>query len=664
MKKKKHLKSRTPDREDPKPAIKEVFVQGILRTNPKGFGFVIADDAKRFPEDTFVPKHLIGGAVDGDRVEVKLLPLTEKGPEGIITAVLERGRSRLACLVSFADKTGVELYSSLLGPRKLLHVTKPAKTRLNHGDRVIVKVTDWGDKNRPISCEIESIFGSIEDASLDTEATAEEFQIAREFPKDVVKQAKSFGKKVAPTDLANRINFTETECFTIDPTTAKDFDDALSLLQDEKGNYHLGVHIADVAHYVKPGTPLDVEAEKRSNSTYFPGTCLPMLPEELSNNLCSLKPKVIRLCISVFATISPLGDVLAVDIQRTYIKSAKRFTYQEAKEVLDGKRKSKHKPTLKRMVELCGLLKKKRNERGSIDFALPETVLDLDEKGEPISYHTIEYDITHQLVEEFMLKANELVAQAIKKKGLSLIFRIHEEPALQNREDFFKLARSFGFFLPQEPTVQDVQRLFEQAKQTPYSPQLSIAFIRSMKLAIYSPDNVGHFGLALENYCHFTSPIRRYPDLIIQRLLCNEQPEGSDLHAIATNCSNKERISFKAEQSIKTLKKLRLLKRWFTEDPDRVYHCQVTKVKPYSLHFEVPGVAAEGSLHISEIGGDYFIHDSIQNCLLGRKTGARFAIGDFLDVKITNVDLVLLETHWVRARSYEAHSSKNRKRKN
>jgi ribonuclease R len=631
----------------PKKSPSEVFLIGILRTNPKGFGFVVASDIKAFPEDTFVARHLLNGAIDGDLVEVKRLPLTDKGPEGIITSILERGRSRLAGIVSEKTNDSLILYSPLLGPNKPIVIANPDPS-LQYGDRVIVKIVDWGEKNIPISGEIESQFGSIDDASLDIQAAAEEFQIAKTFPEEVLKQAQSFGKRVFSSHLKNRLDLTKTTCFTIDPKTAKDFDDALSLFLDEEGNYHLGVHIADVAHYVKPGTPLDIEAEKRANSTYFPGTCLPMLPEELSNNLCSLKPKVLRLCISVLAKLSAQGDVLHVDIQRSYIKSAKRFSYEEAKDVLDGKKKSPHKPTLELMVDLCKLLKKKRNERGSIDFALPETVLCLDSEGEPISYEVVEYDITHQLVEEFMLKANELVAQALKDKGHNLIFRVHEEPAEQNKEEFFALARLLGFFLPPEPTTQDIQKLFEKAKNSPYSQQLSVGFIRSMKLAIYSPDNVGHFGLALENYCHFTSPIRRYPDLIIQRLLCNELPVDVDLHAIATHCSNRERISFKAEQSVKTLKKLRLLNRWFTKDPERVYQCQVTKVKPYSLYFELPNIAVEGSLHISEIHGDYFVYDAVKGSFIGKRTGMKFAVGDFLNVRLEAIDLIFLETRWAR----------------
>ena len=371
-----------------------------------------------------------------------------------------------------------------------------------------------------------------------------------------------------------------------------------------------------------------------------------MLPEELSNNLCSLKEKVVRLCISVLMTFSKTGKLINYEIKRSFIKSAKRFTYEDAMLVLDGKKKSKFKPLIELMVELCHLLKKHRSGRGTIDFSLPEVVLNMAKTGEPLSYHIVEYDITHQLVEEFMLKANEVVATSLNKKGFPLIFRIHEEPASESRDDFFMLARSLGFSVPPKPEAKDIQKLFEEAKATPYAQRLSIAFIRSMKLASYSSDNIGHYGLALEDYCHFTSPIRRYPDLIIQRLLFDEHDTSKNLQSIADGCSAKERVSFKAEQSVKTLKKIRLLKSWHEEDPVRIYDCQITKIKPFGVHFELVPLGIEGFLHVSEIEGDYFIHEPDKNAFVGRKTNVRLCIGDVLKMQISSIDLILLEVKW------------------
>ncbi|MES2199750.1 MAG: VacB/RNase II family 3'-5' exoribonuclease [Chlamydiota bacterium] len=625
--------------------------KGVLRMNPRGFGFVISDNPKHYPEDAFIAKNYLGGAVDGDTVEVELFleKKIDKGPEGKIIHIHQRGRSQFAALVHIIEPSGtVIFYSPLLGLNKLIQSIAPTKKPLSYGDRVILQVIDWGDKTRPILCEVKSILGSISDASIDNIAAAEEFNIPKEFSASVIKQAKIFGDKVQKSDLKDRQDLTKIECFTVDPTTAKDFDDALSLHKDEEGYYHLGVHIADVAHYVTPGTPLDTEASVRSNSTYFPGSCIPMLPEELSNNLCSLKPKVVRLCVSVLMTFTPTGELSHHQIKRTYIKSAKRFSYEEAKLVLDGKKKSKHLPTLRLMVELCLLLKKKRNARGSIDFSLPEVVLELDPQGEPTSFKIIEYDITHQMVEEYMLKANEVVAKSLQDKNIPLIFRVHEEPSAESKEDFYALARTLGFHLSGTPTVLEIQKLFEDIKMTPYAQQLSIAFIRSMRLAIYSSQNIGHYGLSLQEYCHFTSPIRRYPDLIIQRVLFGEHSPEENLEAIAQRCSDKERVSFKAEQSVKTLKKLRFLKRWFDEDPSREYICHITKIRPFALSFELSPISVEGSLHVSEIHGDYFIYEPEKNSFVGRRTNIRFCIGDPIRMRLCSVDLVLLESKWER----------------
>jgi ribonuclease R len=646
---------------------KPATVKGTFRMHPRGFGFVIPESPLDLDEDVFIAKHLTDSAVDGDLVEVALFSKTkkDKGPEGKILSVLKRGRSHLAGTVRIVESSGFTMiHVPLLGPNKPVHVISKYEGTLQHGDRVIVKIVDWGGQNKPILCEISHIIGHISDPSIDIKAAIEEFNLKSTFPAEAIKQAKSYGKQVSTKHLKNRLNLTKTECFTIDPSTAKDFDDALSIHKDPKGNYHVGVHIADVAHYVPHGSPLDVEAFLRGNSTYFPGACIPMLPEELSNNLCSLKPGVTRLCVSVLMTFDCQGDLLHYDIERTYIKSAKRFTYEEAKEVLDGKKKSAHVHSLKLMVELCLLLKKKRSERGSIDFALPEFVIQVDEKGNPFDFKFVEYDITHQLVEEYMLKANELVAKFLSEKVKSLLFRIHEEPNEENIEDFYTLARSLGFSLPPTPTHQDLQKLFEQAKQTRFGQQLAVAFIRSMKLAYYSPENVGHYGLALEYYCHFTSPIRRYPDLVIQRLLFNEQPEESDLEEIAESCSEKERISFKAEQSVKTLKKLRLLKKYQTEDPTQIYSCIITKVKPFGIFFEISPLTIEGFIHVSDLEEDYFIYEPVRNSLFGQRTHIRHCIGDQIQTRLRSIDFVVLEAKWsmVSNRKKPYHFQKSKKK--
>ncbi|MBS0604079.1 MAG: ribonuclease R [Verrucomicrobia bacterium] len=649
---------------------KEAVVSGVLRMHPKGFGFVIPDNAVENPQDIFIPKHLTDNAVDGDHVEVVVntQAVSEKGPEGKIVSVTKRARKHLGGTIRHVTANGdIMAYVPLLGVSKPVIVFAPEDTPLKIGDRVILDVKEWGTEKEPTKCDFSHILGNIEDPSCDVIAAVEEFDIRSAFPKPVIDQAKEYGRKVTAKDMKKRLDLSKEECFTIDPDTAKDFDDALTLTKDRKGNYRLGVHIADVAHYVTTGSPLDKEAIQRSNSTYFPGTCVPMLPEELSNELCSLRPDEIRLTVSVLMDFDKNGTLIKNEIVRSYIKSKKRFTYFEAKDVLDGAKKSPHAKTLKLMVELCHLLKKKRYERGSIDFALPELVVVINDKGEPEGLKKIEYDITHQLVEEFMLKANEVVAMELNRRGKRLIYRVHEEPQEENFEDFLQFARTLGFTVPLKAKSKDLQTLFEEAKKTPYFQQLSVGFIRSMRLAQYSPDNVGHFGLALEHYCHFTSPIRRYSDLIIQRLLFDEEPEDLNLDQIAQHCSDQERVSFRAEMSVKTLKKLRLLHKYFSEDPYREYNAVVTKIKPFGLFFELQDLMLEGFLHISELENDYFVYDEKRNILFGRSSGKTHKLGETIKVRLARVDLIQLESSWLLsaeggARTRQPHFRSRRRR--
>lgn len=630
------IKKETPD-----------VVVGRLRLHPRGFGFVIPDDPFDCPLDIFIPKHLTLNAIDGDQVEVQVSPemTSEKGPEGKIISILERGRSRVAGTIHYIDAHGqAYAHAPLLGNQKTVVVK--TKSPLKPGDRVVMAIEEWGDSaDQKTICNLVEVIGNIADPIYDIPAAAAEFEIKSGFSKEAIKQAKSYGKSVTKKDQIGRVDLTYLTTLTIDPDTAKDFDDALAISKDKKGHYHLSVHIADVAYYVSNGSPLDLEAVERGNSTYFPGKCIPMLPEELSNELCSLRPQVIRLTVSVLMEFDSEGNLVQHEIVRGFIKSRKRMTYEEAKAIIDGK-KSPYSKSLHLMVEMCHLLKKKRYERGSIDFALPDFVILVDEKGNPTGTKWVEYDISHQLVEEFMLKANEIVAKTLTERGTPPIYRVHEEPAEENILEFFALARSLGFQMPESPTHQDIQELFERIKGTPYAAQLSVAFIRSMKLASYSPENVGHYGLALEHYCHFTSPIRRYSDLITERLLFGETGEDLDLDRIALNCSERERVSFKAETSVKLLKKLRLLDGYLKEDPKRAYDAIVTRIKPFGLYFEIKELLVEGFLHISELENDYFVFHNERNILKGRASGKVHAVGELIQVNLLSVDLVILENKW------------------
>jgi len=621
------------------------LAQGSISTHPRGFGFVTP---KGGGKTIFIPKPGMNNAVDGDEVLVEIWKESSKGPEGGVVEILKRGRETLAGTIVEHDKGRDYIaYIPLLGPDKEVIVQARKGEKLEEGERLLLRVLDWEDDEHWTLCEPIEKIGHINDATADIPAAVSEFALRVKFPSEVVEEAKQYGKSVDTKEKKKRIDLTGLETVTIDPKDAKDYDDALTISK-EKGIYTLLVHIADVSFYARAGSKLDREAQDRGNSTYFPGRCVPMLPEELSNELCSLKEGVDRFAVTVTMRFDESGDLIDYGFDRTVIHSNKRFTYEEAFEVLEGREKSPHEKMLHLMRELCGLLKQKRFERGSVDLALPELYLKIGKDGVPTGYEMIEYDITHQMVEECMLKANEVVAKQLMEKGDGGVFRIHETPDPKDFEAFFALARQLGFVLPQKVEQSDIQKLFEKAKNGPHLQELSVAFIRSMKLAVYSDENVGHFGLGLDNYCHFTSPIRRYSDLVVHRILFGEKV--GDLDRVAARCSETEQLSDKAESRVRMLKKLRYLEVMHKQDPEKVYAARISKIKPFGIFFEFSELMLEGFIHISEIGKDYYEFHPESETLRGRNSGKTFRSCDTIGVKLEEIDLIYLETFWKLAK--------------
>lgn len=623
-------------------------MKGIIKMHARGFGFVQPENQILYPQDIFIPKHFTKNAVDGDVVEVLINheSITDKGPEGKVLAILSRARTHMAGIIRQIDMYGsIVALVPLLGTQQRVVVQPSEEQSLKVGDRIVMEVVDWGSKETETICRFSHYLGHISDPSCDIYAAIEEFELRADFPSRAVEEAESLGKQVSLKDIREREDFRDLITITIDPDTAKDFDDALSLTKD-KGIYHLGVHIADVSHYVQPGSAIDDEARLRCNSSYFPNFCLPMLPGALSENLCSLKPNVNRLTVSVLMRFDAQGTLIDHRIARSVIKSAKRFTYREAKKVLDGEKSSPHADRLALMVELCTLLKKKRYERGSIEFSLPELVVMIDEKGMPYKTDYITYDITHQMVEEFMLKANETVALDLTLQTRNLTYRVHDEPAEENLRDFSLLAAAFGFKLPERPTPQDLQKLFEEAGESGYANYLASCYIRRMRLAAYSAENIGHYGLSLTHYCHFTSPIRRYVDLVVHRILFGESDDFEYLQQVAQRCSEQERISAKAEGSVLVLKKLRLLSSMHAQDPYKEYHAIITRVKNFGIYFEIIELLLEGFIHISELEEDYFVYEEDRMRLRGTRRGSIYSPGNRLTVMLKDVNFISQETKW------------------
>lgn len=616
---------------------------GVIKVHPRGFGFLLPEERELYPEDIFIPRHATKGAVDGDLVEATVQP-SPKGPEGRVCKILRRGRQHVAGTIAMKLKKGAYAYVPLLGEDRLMRIVPSEEREFQTGDRVIIKVLDWGSDKKESLGQMSAYLGHISDPSCDIKAAIEEFELDDAFSKKVLKEACSFGP-VNVEEHQDRENLCDLECVTIDPDSAKDYDDALSISKDKKENYLLGVHIADVSYYVRPQSHLDKEARERCNSVYFPGCVLPMLPHELSSDLCSLKPNVVRLAVSIFMTFDVSGELIDYKICRSLIKSKKRFTYKLAKEVLDGKKKSTHAKSLHLMVELCAKLKKKRYERGSIEFSLPDTYVHVDENGAALKVELIEYDVTHQLVEEFMLKANEVVATHLTKKGKPLAYRIHDEPNAENLKEFASLGRALGFKLSENPTTEELQSLFDEARNTAFGQFLATSFIRNMKLANYSTQNIGHYGLGLEAYTHFTSPIRRYIDLIVHRVLLGEINSDEDLEAVALQCSEKERLSARAENVVVALKKLRLLQEIQKKDPHKHFEAVITSVKPFGFAFELVEFLYDGFLPVSEIekNGKLFFDENKRKLKIN---SVSFHSGDRIEVSLKSVNLITQVAEW------------------
>lgn len=624
---------------------------GIFRGHKLGYGFVASLNGD-FDSDIFIPKTATLQAIEGDLVEVQVTSkASKKGWEGKVTQILERKHRFIGAIVTEVFQKKVLLLCPLLGLDKEVILPLDDQLKLHVGDRIVVQLKKAKRGQKKVEAIFESYIGNIKDPSADIEAATSEFVLRKTFPKKVLEYVDTLPNEIDPKKYPHHEDLTQLNCITIDPDTAKDFDDAISLEKSPKGHWVLGVHIADVSYFVKENSPLDHEAYLRCNSTYFPGKCLPMLPPKLSDNLCSLKPDVPRLTLSTFMTFDQEGHLIHHQIKRSIIKSQKRFTYKEVLQILEGKKSSKLKPLLEDLKSLALLLKEHRKKRGCIDMALSEAQVIVDSKGNPKGVEVIEYDITHQMIEEFMLKTNEVIAKHLSDRDIGLPYRVHHEPKPDQLKEFAALVDSYGFKLSNPPKQEELQNLFAEIKGCDYEHQLSVAFIRCMKLATYSPDNAGHYGLQLEHYCHFTSPIRRYVDLVIHRILLGDN-NRNDLTKICEQCSDQERLSAKAENSVRTLKILRLLDKENSKTKKRpIYEGVVTKIKPYGLFFEIPFLLLEGFLHISKLGRDYYLFQEKSGSIIGRDRGELIKVGQSLKVQVQNLCLLTQEIEFKRFES-------------
>lgn len=620
--------------------------QGIFKGHRVGYGFVKSLDGEYSP-DIFIPKTSTSNAVEGDLVEV-LITSTEskKGWEGKVLKIVERKHQDLGAIVVESFNKRAYVLCPLLGLSKEIEVILKGKVQLKIGDRITVRLHKWKNGQKKLSADFSSFIGNIEDPLCDIEAGIKEFALRNSFSKEILEEVENLPKEIEPSDYPDREDLRKLECFTIDPDTAKDFDDAISIEKSKKGFWILGVHVADVSFFVRENSPLDREASLRCNSTYLPGTCIPMLPGALSDHLCSLKPNVPRLAVSTFMTFDSEGELQNYRITRSIIESKQRFTYKQALSILEKQTKSPFYTSIKKLEELALILKKVRKTRGCLDLALSDSRVVIDRNGIPTGIEVEEYDITHQMIEEFMLKNNEVIAKHLSEKELQIPFRIHEPPKPDSLEDFIQIVSTYGFKLSSPPTQDELQNLFEEVKGSELEHQVSIAFIKCMKLASYSPENQGHYGLKLEYYCHFTSPIRRYVDLVVHRTLF-EHSQNVDFKEISDRCSDAERLSAKAETSVRTLKILRYLL-ILKSKKITTFHAVISKVKHFGFFFELPEFLLEGFIHISKIGSDFYDFDENKKSIIGESTRETFSVGQKIKVSLDSVCLITQEAEWRR----------------
>ena len=532
-----------------------------------------------------------------------------------------------------------------------VYVGSPGKAR--RGDKVVVRLEAWESRHVNPEGEIIEVLGPSTAPGVDMLSIIRKYHLPTEFPKAVVEEAHRIPETVAEAMLEGREDLRGKFIVTIDPDDARDFDDAVDVERIPGGGWRLGVHIADVAAYVTPGGALDREAYKRGNSVYLPDRVIPMLPERLSNGVCSLNPNVNRLTHSVFLEFAKDGRTKSTRFGRTVIRSARRLTYREAYAILKSPPVDELGERLHVAWELASLLRRNRFKQGSLDLDFPEVKVRLDAEGKPIRLERIENDESHQLVEEFMLAANEAVARELKNRLIPTVYRVHEDPDPEKLADYRELILSYGYKVGDLSKRTELQRLLASLTGKPEEQALKIGLLKSLKRARYAPQPMGHYGLAKNNYTHFTSPIRRYADLVVHRGLAERdqarraRTDMGSIAAMAEHISDTERAAAEAEMDGVKMKKLEFFQRQLDARDPQVFRATVLEVKNFGLLVELPDVLITGLIHVSSLTDDFYAFDAAQRRLIGRQSRRRFSVGDQLRVFVARVDVFKRQVDFV-----------------
>jgi len=634
------------------------LVVGRLSMTAKGFGFIIPD-IKETDEDTdvFVPGVHLATAMHGDRVIARVTPPEEEGRsrEGEIIRVIERANERIVGTFDsrktfgFVSPDNTKLNSDIFVPKKAFH---GAKT----GSKVVVEITKWPEARHNAEGKVVEVLGQKGDPGVDVLAVMRQYELAEDFPEEVQDIADHIEQNPSPDEYEGRRDRRDLTIVTVDGDDSKDFDDGVYVKKNDDGSYFLGVYIADVSWYVREGEPLDKEAYERGTSVYLVDRVVPMLPFALSNGICSLNAGVDRLSMACEMQVSPEGEITSYEIVPAVIHVYRRLTYNIVNRVLVDKdpeeieRQKDILPMLETLEELRHIMKAKRHARGSIDFEIPEVKVKLDEKGHPIELIKRTGSLAESIIEECMLAANETVAKHMDQKHLPFIYRVHEQPSDEKMENFNNLLGAFGLFVHQDEEGKvrpiDIQQVLEKVKGKPEEKIVETVSLRSMQQARYAAESLGHFGLAARYYTHFTSPIRRYPDLIVHRLLRETFATGTMpaerqaklrtvLPDIADHASQRERIAIEAERETTDMKKIEYMAQFVGEE----FPGTISGVTAFGLFVELEN-GVEGLVHVSTMINDFYEYKEELYAMVGEKTQQTYRLGDAVEILLVraNVD--------------------------